>query len=222
MKLLRLRWMIVLGALAVFVVLPTVGQAAATKTAATPTTITVMAGKPSELAFKLSKFSNVPAGTVVFKVTNAGKIAHTFAICLKATTTAPNACVGKQKVTKLLQGGQSQTITVTLSATGTYEFLCTFPGHAAAGMKGLIGIGVPVTAAMEKAAQKSAPTTSTTTTTSGGGGVTTTTASGGGGGGATTTIPNDGCPAGVTIGTSGNTDNDQDENGQPSDGDGCI
>ncbi len=38
----------------------------------------------------------------------------------------------------------------------------------------------------------------------------------------TTTMANDGCPAGVTIPTSGNTDNDNDENGQPSDGDGCI
>ncbi len=222
MKQFRLRWVIALGAFAALVVMPAAGQAASTKAAATSTTITVMAGKPSELAFKLSKFSKIPAGTVVFNVKNAGKIAHTFAICLKPTASAPNACVGKQKVTKLLQGGQSQTITVTLSATGTYEFLCTFPGHAAAGMKGLIGIGVPVTAAMEKAAQKSAPTTTSTTTSSGGGGVTTTTASGGGGGATTTTTVGDGCPAGVTIGTSGNTDNDQDENGQPSDGDGCI
>ena len=221
MKLLRLRWMIALGAVAVLVALPAAGQAASTKASATSTTITVMAGKPSELAFKLSKFSKIPAGTVVFNVTNAGKIAHTFAICLTATAAAPNACVGKQKVTKLLQPGKSQTITVTLSATGTYEYLCTFPGHAAAGMKGLIGIGVPVTAAMEKAAQKSVSTTTTATTTTaaGGGGATTTTASGGG---TTTSIPNDGCPAGVTIGTSGNTDNDQDENGQPSDNDGCI
>lgn len=38
----------------------------------------------------------------------------------------------------------------------------------------------------------------------------------------TTTAGNDGCPAGVTIGTSGNSDNDGDENGDPTDGDGCI
>lgn len=221
MKSLGLKWVIALGVFAALVVMPAAGQAASTKSAATTTTITVSAGKPSELAFKLSKFSQIPAGTVVFKVTNAGKIAHTFAICLKSTTVAPNACVGKQKVTKLLQGGQSQTITVTLSATGTYEFLCTFPGHAAAGMKGLIGIGVPVTAAMEKAAAKGvgvATTTTATTTTASGGGSTTTTAGGGGG----STTVGDGCPSGLTIITAGNTDNDQDENGQPTDGDGCI
>lgn len=39
----------------------------------------------------------------------------------------------------------------------------------------------------------------------------------------TTTKPvGDGCPAGTTIPTSGATDNDGDENGDPSDGDGCI
>jgi predicted lipoprotein with Yx(FWY)xxD motif len=41
----------------------------------------------------------------------------------------------------------------------------------------------------------------------------------------TTTTPTaggDGCPSGVSIPTSGNTDNDGDENGDPSDGDGCV
>ena len=33
---------------------------------------------------------------------------------------------------------------------------------------------------------------------------------------------NNGCPSGVTIGTSGSTDNDGDENGDPTDNDGCI
>jgi hypothetical protein len=52
-------------------------------------------------------------------------------------------------------------------------------------------------------------TTPVTTTTPG----TTTTPAGGG---------NDGCPPGVTIQTSGNTDGDDDETGRPSDADGCI
>jgi hypothetical protein len=42
---------------------------------------------------------------------------------------------------------------------------------------------------------------------------------------ATTTtggVTSDGCPAGQTIVTSGNTDNDGDEGGAPSDMDGCI
>ncbi len=230
LKLSRLRWAVLLGVLAAFAAVPFASQAASTKPAtakkpkAVSTTITVMAGKPSELAFKLSKISKITPGTVVFKVTNAGKIAHTFKICTKPTTAAPNACVGAGKVTKLLQSGKSQTITVKLKK-GTYEYICTFPGHAAAGMKGLIGVGTTVTAAQVKKAIKAAlaATTSTTTTTSPGvtttPPATTTTATPPP---TTTTTVGDGCPAGVTIGTSGNTDNDQDENGQPSDGDGCI
>ena len=179
------------------------------------TVITVTAGKPSELAFKLSKTSLVPVGAVRFKVTNAGKIAHTFAICLRPTTAAPNACAGTTKVTRLLQSGQSQAITVKL-AKGTYEYICTFPGHAAAGMKGLLGVGTTVTAAQVAKAIKAAATTTTSTTgTTTTASTTTTTAT-------TTTTVGDGCPAGLTIVTAGNTDNDQDENGQPSDGDGCI
>ncbi len=37
---------------------------------------------------------------------------------------------------KLLNGGESGTASFTAPAAGTYTFLCTFPGHYAAGMKG--------------------------------------------------------------------------------------
>lgn len=41
--------------------------------------------------------------------------------------------------TKLLGPGESDTITFTAPKTpGKYEFLCSFPGHAPAGMKGLL------------------------------------------------------------------------------------
>jgi nitrite reductase (NO-forming) len=123
---------------------PASGQVKAPK-AAKVTIITVTAGKPSELAFKLSKSSTLPAGPVTFKVKNAGKITHDFKICTKpAVSSTANSCTGK--VTKRLAAGESATLTVTLSKKGKYEFLCTVPGHAASGMKGLLGIGVKVTA----------------------------------------------------------------------------
>jgi mono/diheme cytochrome c family protein len=53
-------------------------------------------------------------------------------------------------------------LTVTL-AKGEYEYLCTEPGHAAGGMKGLIGVGETVSAA-------AAATTSTTAALGTGGG----------------------------------------------------
>jgi uncharacterized cupredoxin-like copper-binding protein len=177
------------------------------------TTIVVTAGKPSELAFKLSKISNIPAGTVTFKVTNQGYAFHTFKICTTPVTNdTKNSCVGK--VTKLLKHGQSATLTVKLTKSGKYEFLCSVPGHAASGMKGLLGIGVKVTpppVTTTKSTTTTKTTTTATTTTA-----TTTT------GGTTTTAGNNGCPPGVTIATSGSTDNDTDENGDVSDNDGCI
>jgi uncharacterized cupredoxin-like copper-binding protein len=143
--------------------------------AAKVTVVTVTAGKPSELAFKLSKSSNLAAGTVTFNVTNAGAITHSFEICTKPTaTSAKNSCTGK--VTKMLKHGQKATLTVVLTKTGKYEYLCTVPGHAGAGMKGLLGIGVKITT-----------TTSTNPSAVGGtgGGSTTTTGGGSTGGGST-------------------------------------
>lgn len=178
--------------------------------------ITVTAGKPSELAFKLSKSSLVPVGTVTFKVTNMGVAYHNFKICtipVPSAAGAQNACIGTSTWT--LKHGQSQTLTVKFSLPGTYEFLCTVPGHAAAGMKGLFGVGVAVTTAEEIAASKGG-----TPLPAGGGGSTTTTkvSSGGGGSGDTS-----GCPPGTTIKTSGASDADGDELGtEPDDNDGCI
>lgn len=112
--------------------------------------ITVTAGKPSEFAFKLSKTSGIPVGKVTFKVTNQGVIGHSFKICTKASTTATaNTCLGK--ATPVLAKGKSATLTVTLTK-GDFEFLCTVSGHAANGMKGLIGVGQTLSAAAAKAA----------------------------------------------------------------------
>jgi uncharacterized cupredoxin-like copper-binding protein/cytochrome c551/c552 len=120
-----------------------VGMKPALASTAPKTTIRVLAGKPSEFHFKLSKVASIKPGVVVFKVTNKGAIPHTFKICRKKSANdKANTCVGK--VTKLLKKGASATVTVKLGK-GSYEFLCTVPGHAAAGMKGLIGVGLKLT-----------------------------------------------------------------------------
>src|SRR6266853_1902133 len=133
------------------------GHAAATP--AKVMTITVTAGKPSELAFKLSKFLALPAGPITFKVTNMGLGFHDFKICTTPVTSlAKNACLGK--VTKLLHHGDTATLTVTLTKDGKYLYLCAVPGHAAAGMKGLLGVGVTLTAAASTAGATSSSSTS--------------------------------------------------------------
>jgi len=101
----------VLGILAV--------PALAATTHATATAVGVTA---TEFHFKLTKTS-VPHGTVTFTIVNKGKLAHDFKI--------------DGKKTPLINPGKSAKLTVTLKA-GKYPYLCTVPGHAAAGMKGTL------------------------------------------------------------------------------------
>jgi uncharacterized cupredoxin-like copper-binding protein len=117
--------------------------------AAGATVVAVTAGKPSEFAFKLSKSSALPwqaksrSARVTFRVRNEGALRHSFKVCTKPVKTATlNACTGTG--TRALAPGQSATLTVTFRARGTYEYLSGVAGQAARGMKGLIGIGVPV------------------------------------------------------------------------------
>jgi uncharacterized cupredoxin-like copper-binding protein len=184
------------------------------------TVITVTPGKPSELAFKLSKSSSVPAGPITFKVTNLGVAFHNFKICTSAVASAAaakNSCNGK--ATAVLHHGQSATLTVTLAKSGLYEFLCTVTGHAAAGMKGLLGVGVAVTTAEQSTAAHANPTSAASPTPTPPA-PTTTTKPGSGSGG---TGDTSGCAPGVSIKTSGNADADGDELGtEPDDNDGCV
>src|SRR5205814_1106617 len=77
------------------------------------TVVNVTAGQPSELAFTLSKFSNLPVGKVTFKVTNKGAIAHNFKLCTAVVATAKLfACAGK--ATPTIQPGKTASFTLTL------------------------------------------------------------------------------------------------------------
>jgi uncharacterized cupredoxin-like copper-binding protein len=96
-------------------------------------TVKVTAGKPTEFGFQLLP-KTVKHGAVIFKVTNRGTIQHDFKICASPKGGKANACTGKK--TKLLNPGASTTLTYTFKKKGTYEYLCTVPSHAAAGMKG--------------------------------------------------------------------------------------
>ena len=90
----------------------------------TASTVKVTAGKPAELKFTVLP-KTVTKGTVTFKVTNRGALSHDFKI--------------GGKVTPLLKPGKTATLKVTLKA-GKAKYLCTVPGHAAAGMRGVITV----------------------------------------------------------------------------------
>ncbi len=121
---------------------------ATTKTVTTHITVTA-----SEFKFKLSK-TTAPVGTVIFTVKNVGKIGHNFYI--------------NGKVTKLIAHGKSATLTVKFTKKGKFQYLCTVPGHAKLGMKGVLGIAV-------KPPVVTAPTTTAPTVYPGPGGTVTVT-----------------------------------------------
>lgn len=88
------------------------------------TTVAVTLGKPSEFKITLSKKSIVN-GVTTFKVTNKGGVTHDFKIVAKKTPS--------------LAAGKVATLKATLKK-GKYPYLCTLPGHAAAGMKGTLTV----------------------------------------------------------------------------------
>jgi uncharacterized cupredoxin-like copper-binding protein len=99
--------------------------------------VTVTAGQPTEFHFVVAP-STVKRGIIVFKITNKGKLPHDFKLCSKASSSLANSCNGRSS--GQMSPGQSKTLRVTVLRKGTYEYLCTVPGHAAGGMKGFLKV----------------------------------------------------------------------------------
>jgi uncharacterized cupredoxin-like copper-binding protein len=83
------------------------------------TTITVSGG---EFFFKLSTKSLAKPASATFVFKNVGHVMHDFKI--------------DGKKTPLIGPGKTARLVVTFTKAGKYPYLCTVPGHAAAGMKG--------------------------------------------------------------------------------------
>jgi len=101
------------------------------------TNVAVTAGKPSEFRFTLST-STVKRGIILFEVTNRGSTPHNFKVCTARNKPLADSCPGTG--TRLITPGQSNTLRIAILLKGTYEYLCTVPGHAAAGMKGMFKV----------------------------------------------------------------------------------
>lgn len=93
------------------------------QTRAVATTIQVSGG---EFFFKLSARSVAKPGRVTFNFRNAGHTLHNFKINGRKT---PN-----------LQPGKTARLVVRFTKKGRYRYLCTEPGHAAAGMTGVFTV----------------------------------------------------------------------------------
>jgi uncharacterized cupredoxin-like copper-binding protein len=179
--------------------------------------VIVTAGLPKELAFKVTP-SKITTATAVFKVTNKGKLPHSFKVCTKPATTAKaNSCAGV--ATKLLAPGATATLTVKLGSSGTYEYLSGTPSQAASGMKGLVTVSLPATTGSSGSTTTPVSTPPTTTTTPSSSG-----SKGGSGGVVNGQATDPACPAGtlVPVGPGQGDQDDDNEGGFPTDGDGCL
>ena len=90
---------------------------------AAATTVQVKGG---EFFFKLSTKSIAKPGTVTFVFKNVGHVLHDFKI--------------NGKKTPLIKPGKTARLVVAFKKKGKYTYLCTVPGHAAAGMKGVFTV----------------------------------------------------------------------------------
>jgi uncharacterized cupredoxin-like copper-binding protein len=93
------------------------------QTSATATPVQVKGG---EFFFRLSTKSIKRPGKVTFVFKNIGHVRHDFKI--------------DGKKTPLIGPGKTARLVVTFKKKGKYRYLCTVPGHAAAGMTGVFTV----------------------------------------------------------------------------------
>ena len=78
-----------------------------------------------DYSFALSK-KKVRRGAAIFSVVNQGEVVHDFKIAGKKTP--------------IYETGAGGTLKVVFKKAGRYPYICTVPGHALAGMKGVLRI----------------------------------------------------------------------------------
>ncbi len=124
MKQLTIRSVSALAALAIvgLALVPLATAQADRQARSAATTVQVKGG---EFFFKLSTKSVATPRKVTFVFKNTGHVLHDFKI--------------NGKKTPLIAPGKTATLAVTLKK-GKYTYLCTVPGHAAAGMKGVFTV----------------------------------------------------------------------------------
>lgn len=85
---------------------------------------TTIYGVADDFRFTLDT-DQAKAGTLTFVIRNEGNMPHDFELQGE----------GVSEKTSMLEPGETATFEVTLEP-GTYEYICTVPGHAMLGMKG--------------------------------------------------------------------------------------
>ena len=99
--------------------------------------VSVTINSSNEFHFTV-KPTSVGRGIVTFTITNNGNLPHDFKVCSSNKGGTANTCNGKG--TKQISPKAKGKLVVTFLRSGKYEYLCTLPGHAAAGMKGILTV----------------------------------------------------------------------------------
>lgn len=104
-----------------------------------PATLTTRIGSQVSVTFKNSSTA-LKHNWVLIKGGDdvAAKVAQEAITAGDAKGYIPDDKANVIAASKLLDGGKSETISFAAPAAGTYMFICTFPGHYQAGMKGTL------------------------------------------------------------------------------------
>ncbi len=108
------------------------------------TDLTVKVGQP--LTITLTNSGSLPKAAMAHDLVVLRPGTDAAAYVLAASTHADENYLPSDqsakvlRATKLLGPGETDTITFTPKVAGTYEYVCTFPAHYAAGMKGTITV----------------------------------------------------------------------------------
>ena len=100
-------------------------------------TLETIAIKETEFKLSPSTVTLSKPGTYAFKAENKGSTQHSLEIDGKGVKSKGGE-VGKAKLEKTLDPGQSGVLTLTFKEPGTYEMYCPVIGHRLAGMKGSV------------------------------------------------------------------------------------
>jgi len=118
--------------------------------AATILILTACGGGPVALSFEASDtFQYTPASASVsagdeveVTLTNTGALEHSWALVpndVDVTTVTEADAISGADISSVA-AGETGTVTFTAPEAGTYKFVCTVPGHAAAGMVGTLTV----------------------------------------------------------------------------------
>ena len=103
------------------------------------TTLTAGANAASSVTFN-NKSAGLQHNWVLVKGGDDVAAAVDAAAQADPTDYVPDGDANVVAYTKLLNGGEKDTVAVPALPAGSYTYLCTFPGHYEAGMKGVLTI----------------------------------------------------------------------------------